>query len=49
VIAFTNGAVTVITNMGSVPVELPAGEVLLASESASEGVLPVDTTVWLAS
>jgi alpha-glucosidase len=49
VIAFTNGAVTVITNMGSVPVELPAGEVLLASESVSEGVLPVDTTVWLAS
>jgi alpha-glucosidase len=49
VIAFTNGAVTVISNIGSVPVELPAGEVLLASESVSEGVLSVDTTVWLAS
>jgi alpha-glucosidase len=49
VIAFTNGAVTVVSNIGSVPVELPAGEVLLASESVSEGVLPVDTTVWLAS
>ncbi|MBF4632976.1 alpha-amylase [Agreia pratensis] len=51
VIAFSNGAVTVISNIGSVPVELPAaaGDVLLASEAIVEGVLPVDTTVWLAS
>jgi alpha-glucosidase len=49
VVAFTNGAVTVISNIGSVPVELPAGEVLLASEAVSEGVLAVDTTVWLAN
>ena len=51
VIAFSNGAVTVIANIGSVPVELPvaAGDVLLASEAVTEGVLPVDTTVWLAN
>ena len=49
VIAFSNGAVTVIANIGSVPIELPEGEVLLASESVAEAVLPVDTTVWLAN
>ncbi|CAD5990816.1 glycoside hydrolase family 13 protein [Agreia sp. COWG] len=49
VIAFTNGGVTVISNIGSVPVELPEAEVLLASESVAEAVLPVDTTVWLAN
>ncbi|SMG16477.1 glycoside hydrolase family 13 protein [Agreia pratensis] len=51
VIAFSNGAVTVISNIGSVAVELPAaaGDVLLASEAIVEGVLAVDTTVWLAS
>ncbi|WP_082495623.1 glycoside hydrolase family 13 protein [Agreia sp. Leaf335] len=51
VIAFSNGAVTVIANIGSVPVELPvaAGDVLLASEAVTEGVLPIDTTVWLAN
>jgi alpha-glucosidase len=51
VIAFSNGAVTVISNIGSVPVELPstAGDVLLASEAVTEGVLAIDTTVWLAN
>jgi alpha-glucosidase len=47
VIAFSNGGVTVISNIGTVPVELPEGAVLLASESVTEGVLPADTTVWL--
>jgi alpha-glucosidase len=49
VIAFSNRGVTVISNIGTVPVELPEGSVLLASESVAEGVLPADTTVWLAS
>jgi alpha-glucosidase len=49
VIAFSNGGVTVISNIGTVPVELPEGTALLASESVAEGVLPADTTVWLAS
>lgn len=36
------------TNLGSEPVALPAGEVLLASdELTGDGRLPADTTVWL--
>jgi alpha-glucosidase len=36
------------TNLGSAPVALPAGEVLIASgELAAAGSLPSDTTVWL--
>ncbi len=36
------------TNLGSEPVALPAGEVLLASGPLTEdGALPSDTTVWL--
>ncbi|CAN5358181.1 glycoside hydrolase family 13 protein [soil metagenome] len=49
VIAFRNGAVTVIANLGEVAVELPVGEVLLASETITGGALPSDTTVWLRS
>ncbi|MEP6478814.1 MAG: alpha-amylase family glycosyl hydrolase [Rhodoglobus sp.] len=47
VVAFTNGAVTVIANTGSVAVELPVGDILLASEAITGGALPADTTVWL--
>jgi alpha-glucosidase len=47
VVAFRNGTVTVIANTGEAMVELPAGEVLLASERLGDGVLPGDTTVWL--
>ncbi|AMB59661.1 glycoside hydrolase family 13 protein [Microterricola viridarii] len=53
-VAFRNGAVTVIGNTGSTPVELPeslGGTVLLASgplEAADDRrLLPADTTVWL--
>ena len=49
VVAFRNGPVTVLANLGKVPVELPIGEVLLASEEITGGVLPTDTTVWIAS
>ena len=50
VVAFTNGEVTVITNLGSTPVELPADdEVLLSSEPLAEPALLSDTTVWLRS
>ncbi|MFI2201852.1 glycoside hydrolase family 13 protein [Streptomyces sp. NPDC020192] len=38
-----------VTNLGGVPVPLPSGEVLLASVPMDgSGVLPPDTTVWLA-
>ena len=48
VLAFRVGAVRVLANLGKVPVELPMGEILLASEQVAGGVLPTDTTVWLA-
>ena len=47
VVALRNGDVTVITNIGKKAVELPAGEVLLASGPLTSGELPADTTVWL--
>jgi alpha-glucosidase len=50
VVAFTNGEVTVISNLGPTPVELPADdEVLLSSEPLGEPALLSDTTVWLRS
>ena len=49
VLAFVNNGVTVIANAGSVPVELPVGDILLASETITGGALPADTTVWLRS
>ncbi|WOF22778.1 glycoside hydrolase family 13 protein [Microbacterium betulae] len=36
-----------VTNFGEEPVELPAGEVLLASAALDGGLLPGATTVWL--
>jgi len=47
VVAFRNGDVTVITNLGKVAVELPVGEIVLSSEEIVGGALPTDTTVWL--
>ena len=47
VLAFVNNGVTVIANAGTVPVELPVGDIVLASETITGGVLPADTTVWL--
>jgi alpha-glucosidase len=47
VIAFRNGAVTVIANAGSAPVTLPGGEVIVSSEALGPRELPADTTVWL--
>jgi alpha-glucosidase len=47
VVAFRNGAVTVIANTGEAVVPLSAGEVMLSSEPLGVGALPGDTTVWL--
>ncbi|NYF08919.1 alpha-glucosidase [Leifsonia sp. AK011] len=47
VVAFRNGDVTVLANLGKIAVELPVGEVLLASDDVTGGALPRDTTVWL--
>ncbi|UYP20423.1 glycoside hydrolase family 13 protein [Rhodococcus sp. Z13] len=35
-------------NAGDVPVDLPAGRVLLTSSALADGTLPPDTAVWLA-
>ena len=54
VVAFTNGEVTVVANMGDVAIPLPftAGlpfsEVLMASgDLTDDGLLPPDVTAWL--
>ena len=47
VVAFRNGAITVIANTGDVAVELPAGRVVLASGEIDGASLPGDTTVWV--
>ncbi len=48
VVAFRNGAVSVLTNFGEDPLELPAGtRVLLSSEPLAGSTVPQDVTVWL--
>ncbi len=48
VVAFTNGEVTVVANMGNVPIPLPSSEVLMASgDLTADGLLPPDVTAWL--
>lgn len=49
VVALRNRSVTIIANIGTTPVELPAGEVLLASGPLDGRVVPTDTTVWIAT
>jgi alpha-glucosidase len=48
VLAFRNGDLTVVANTGAGTVPLPAGRILLASGPTGDGLLPGDTTVWLA-
>ncbi|TFC03649.1 glycoside hydrolase family 13 protein [Cryobacterium mannosilyticum] len=47
VVHFRNGGVVVVANTGTEPIELPAGELLLASEPIAGRTLPGDTTAWL--
>ncbi len=48
VVAFTNGEVTVVANMGAADIPLPASEVLMASgDLTDDGLLPPDVTAWL--
>ena len=50
VLAFRNGNVTVVANLGAdAGRRCPAGEVLLASGALDDGALPQDVTVWLAT
>ena len=48
VLAFRNGTVTVIANVGDAPVALPGGIVIASSGPITGQVLPADTAVWLA-
>jgi alpha-glucosidase len=48
VLTFRNGGLTIVANTGGNAVDLPEGEIVLASEPVSGGKLPADTTVWLA-
>jgi len=52
VVALRTRDVVVLTNLGTTPIALPAGEVLLASgpleHDGGIALLPSDTTVWLA-
>ena len=47
IVALRNGDVVVVANTGTEPVELPAGELLLASGPLDGRSLPHDTTAWL--
>jgi alpha-glucosidase len=47
-VAFRNRNVTVVANLGSTPIGLPDGKVIAASGPLPDGVLPIDTTVWVA-
>lgn len=49
VIAYRNGSVIVISNLGTADVGLPSGTVLLASVDSSSGTLPSDATAWIAA
>jgi alpha-glucosidase len=49
VLAFRNGNVTVVANLGADPVPLPAGELLVASGALADGAVPQDVTVWVAT
>ena len=49
VVAFRNGPVTVIANLGDTAVALPEGEILIASGPLDGTGLPTDTTVWIAA
>ena len=47
VLAFDRGGVACVANLSPAPVELPQGEILLASGPVSGGLLSPDTAAWL--
>lgn len=49
VLAFRRGELLVVLNCGETPVELPAGEVWVASGELDGSLLPANTSVWLRS
>jgi alpha-glucosidase len=49
VLAFTRGSLTVVLNAGPEATELPAGDVVVASEELEGRLLPPDAAAWLRS
>jgi alpha-glucosidase len=49
VVAYRNGDVTIVANTGAASIQLPAGDVILASEELVGRILPPDATAWLRS
>ena len=47
VIAFRNGLIGVIANLGSNEVDLPEGQILVVSGEHGAGSLPPNTTAWV--
>jgi len=47
VLALRRAGLTVVLNAGRTAVELPAGEVVIASGEVADGLLPPDTAVWI--
>ncbi|MCY7396679.1 MAG: glycoside hydrolase family 13 protein [Nocardioides sp.] len=47
-LAFTRDGLSVVLNAGPASVELPEGDVVIASGPLTDGRLPADTAVWLA-
>jgi alpha-glucosidase len=47
VVAFTNGAVTIIANTSEDAVEMPSGELLISSALLGNREIPAHTTVWV--
>ncbi len=47
VLTFRRGPLTVVLNCGDAPVELPEGELVIASAPVEDGKLPADTAAWL--
>ena len=47
VIAFRNGNVSVVANLGDAPIALPEGLLIAASGPVTDGLIPSDTAVWL--
>jgi alpha-glucosidase len=47
VLAFRNGNVTVVANIGDTAIPLPHGDVIATSGPTTGGKLPVDTAVWV--
>jgi alpha-glucosidase len=47
VLSFNRGGLAVVLNAGTEPIELPAGDVVVASTDLTDRLLPPDAAAWL--